>query len=351
MNWIEALTLAVVQGLTEFLPVSSSGHLAVFDAIFEALRGRPTGGGLFFAVMLHVGTLGAILVYYRRTIAAGARGLLTSGEHPGIPTRWAVVRSGLLASVATLPAVVVGLGFKDAVEAAFESRLTPAVGFLITSAVLFITSRQREGTKGPAETTWLDALLVGLAQAVAITPGISRSGSTIAAALALGFSRTWAVGFSLLMAVPAILGAAVLEGRDIDPSNLTPERIRITVASAALAGVVGLGAIAWLVRVVRAGRLWYFSVYLAILSGLVFASVLTTGGPSPGAESTRASAEATDGQGGRSETVDGTAGGGPGRSGGQRADTGDDLDRADSPGPRPAGPSTGPDPATAGSAP
>jgi undecaprenyl-diphosphatase len=109
-------------------------------------------------------------------------------------------------------------------------------------------------------------------------PGVSRSGLTVAAALALGLSRSWAVGFSLLIAVPAILGAAVFEFRKLDPTLLTPDRVARTVSATVLAGAVGYGAIIWLVKIVRSGRLWYFSVYLVALATVVLTAVAFSGG-------------------------------------------------------------------------
>lgn len=333
MTWFEALTLAVLQGLTEFLPVSSSGHLAVASSLFHSLgtvENRPDG--LFFIVMLHLGTLLAILVFYRRVMRSGARGLATGGGVGETPTRAIVLRSGLLAVVATLPAVVVGLTLKKTVDEAFQNLLVPGFAFLITAALLLSTTRMKAGLKGPAETTWLDALLVGVAQAFAITPGISRSGSTIAAALALGFSRTWAVGFSLLINVPAILGASVLVGKDLQIESLSTEVLQMTVLATILSGIVGYGAIVWLVRIVRSGRLWYFSVYLVLLSGVVLGSVALMG---QGEDSRGRTHE----QGGRPEALDRPGGGGLARSGSRIEGAGHYLDHADSAGPGPAGPS------------
>ncbi len=273
MSWIEAITLAVLQGVTEFLPVSSSGHLSVADSLFEGFKGEGLDEGqrdlgLFFAVLLHVGTLVSILVYYRMQSWKGLKAVRGQSEDGW--ERWTVIRSVLLAGLATLPAVVVAVTpLKDLVEAAFESRSAPGFGFLVTAVVLMISTRLPEGSKGPTETTWLDALLIGLAQSVAIFPGISRSGSTIAAALGLGFSRTWAVGFSLLMAVPAILGAEAKELLELEESQIPRSDLTVMLVATVVAALVGYGAIVWLVRVVRSGKLWYFSVYLAILGALV----------------------------------------------------------------------------------
>jgi undecaprenyl-diphosphatase len=273
MDWIESLALGVVQGLTEFLPISSDGHLNITQLGFERLTGKPSSAAdkIFFDVMLHVGTLLAIVVHYRRQGLDGAKGLLTDpADLPAPYRRSAVIRTGILAFIATLPLIPDKLFFMKWIEAAFQSLTATGVGFLITAGILLLTIRLKGGHKGPAETSWLDALLVGIAQMFAPLPGVSRSGLTISAALALGFSKTWAVNFSLMMAVPAILGATAFELRKVDPATLTGDRVAQIVASAALAGVIGYLAIVWLLRLVRSGKLWYFSVYLVLLGiGLI----------------------------------------------------------------------------------
>jgi undecaprenyl-diphosphatase len=273
MEWLESLVLGLVQGITEFLPISSDGHLLVFQNIFARLTGAKHTGeeNLFFDVILHLGTTVAILVYNRAYIAQGLRGLLGSAEVPEGFRRNQIIRVGLLAALATTPLIPLALFFMKYIKRAFEGTTVAGIGFLVTAAALMTTAwlSRRGGTKGPAEMTWLDALLIGLAQTLAPLPGVSRSGMTIAAALALGLSRTWAVGFSLLIAVPAILGAAVKEIKDIDPATLTTDPISQAIAATALAGVVGYFAIHWLFKIVRAGHVWYFSVYLIVLAIVV----------------------------------------------------------------------------------
>jgi undecaprenyl-diphosphatase len=280
MEWLESLVLGVVQGLTEFLPVSSDGHLSITQQGFAWWTGRSHTGAenLFFDVMLHLGTLAAIVLFYRAVVRTGVKGLLGSDEVPPAYRRGALIRTGLLAGIATLPLVPDALFLKDFIEETLLSTKAAGVGFLITAAVLAVTARLSGGEKGPSETTWLDALLIGIAQMFAPLPGVSRSGLTVAAALALGLSRSWAVGFSLLIAVPAILGAAVFEFRKLDPALLSPDRVARTVAATILAGAVGYGAILWLVKIVRSGRLWYFSVYLVVLATVVLAVVASSGG-------------------------------------------------------------------------
>ncbi len=285
MNWFESLVLGVVQGVTEFLPVSSDGHLILTAKLFERFTGvfRGEDENVFFFVMLHVGTLSAILVHYRKEIRAGARGLLGSAHVPDVYTRPEVIHVGFLVGIATAVLIPDKLFFLKWMKQAYESPIAIGVGFWITAGALTVTaSRLAGGDKGPRETTILDALLIGMAQAVAPLPGVSRSGLTIAAALALGFRRTWAVQFSLMLAVPAILGAAVFEVKDVDRSTLTPERIVQTLAATVVAGLIGYSAIVWLVRVVHAGRLWYFSVYLFFLGLAVMLGLSMRKGPDDG---------------------------------------------------------------------
>ncbi len=308
MDWIESLVLGLVQGLTEFLPISSDGHLAMTQHAFESLTGRTSSSAakIFFDVMLHIGTTLAIVLHYRRQGVAGVKGLLGSTEVAEPFRRNAVIRTGLLAIVATLPLIPDKLFFLDYIEKTFDSLTWIGAGFLVTAVTLFVTHRLRGGEKGPRETTFLDALLVGVAQMFAPLPGVSRSGLTISAALALGFSKTWAVGFSLMMAVLAVSGAVVFEirkalkpdmpalGGDSLSPVLTGDRLLQIIAAATLAGVVGYLAIVWLVRLVRAGRFWYFSVYLVLLGlGLIAVDQTrrssTDARPSPAADRPAAS--------------------------------------------------------------
>jgi undecaprenyl-diphosphatase len=277
MEWLESLVLGVVQGLTEFLPVSSDGHLLVTQNVFGWLTGVYRSGkeNLFFDVILHLGTTAAILVYYRSVFPLSWRGLKGADDVPPGFERRSLVRIAVLAAIATSPLVPLALFFKKAIESTFEGTMAAGVGFLITAATLLLTGwlSRREGSKGHAEMTWLDALLIGTAQMFAPLPGVSRSGLTIATGLMLGLSRAWAVGFSLLIAVPAILGAAVWELRHPERLASSPDRVAQAVIATELAGVVGYFAISVLTKVVRSGKIWWFAIYLIAL-GLV---VLTLG--------------------------------------------------------------------------
>jgi undecaprenyl-diphosphatase len=282
MEWLESMVLGVIQGVTEFLPISSDGHLIVAAKLFSRFTGKFRGEdeNVFFFVMLHVGTLGAILVHYHREILAGTRGFFGATDVPDDYRRASVFRIGVLVAIATAVLIPDKLFFLKWMKQAYESPAAVGVGFWITAAVLLVTlSKLSGGDKGPSQTTLPDALLIGIAQAFAPLPGVSRSGLTVAAALALGFRRTWAVQFSLMLAVPAIVGAAVFEIKDVDRSTLDADRIAQTVAATIVAGLVGYVAIVWLVRIVRSGRLWYFSVYLAALGLLVILGGSATKSP------------------------------------------------------------------------
>lgn len=337
MEWIESLILGVVQGITEFLPVSSDGHLVITQQAFGWLTGQPHSGeeNLFFDIMLHVGTLCAILFHYRKAIWTGARGFLTGARDvPEGFDRASVWRVGLLAIVATLPLIPLKLFFIDWLKQTFQSSRAAGLGFYVTGIVLLLVSRKLRGpagVKGPAETSFLDALLIGLAQMFAPLPGVSRSGLTIASALALGFSPVWAVGFSLLIAVPAITGAGLSELKDAlhhpEILGLTSDRISQTVAATVVAGIVGYFAIIWLIRVVRSGQLWYFSVYLFVLGTLVLALSAMSGGTDDAR---------------RAQALDRTAGGRVAKSPADRTGStaGWALDHADAAGARPGRPGT-----------
>lgn len=261
MDAWEAALLGLVQGLTEFLPVSSSGHLVMG----EALLGR-ADASLVFEIAVHVGTLGAILLFYRRRIAA-----LTVGVARGQAASWRYV--GKL-GLATLPAVAVGLGLRDQVEGLFAFPAATGVALLVTGAFLWTTRRSVLRARAP-EPGWLAALGIGVAQALAIAPGISRSGATVAAALALGVAPLAATEFSFLMAIAAISGAAVLALPDIQAAS--PELLRACLVGAAVAWLSGLAALWLFVHLLRRQRFHHFAFYAWGVGGL-FLAWLALGG-------------------------------------------------------------------------
>ena len=253
MNTLEALVLGVLQGLSEFFPVSSSGHLVLFQSLLGIVP-----EGLLFEVSVHVATLAAILLFYRRRIGALVVGALRLQQD-------ALRYAGKLV-VGSLPAVAVGLSAKNFIAAQFSAPPVVAILLLVTGGIVW-TTRYTRGTGNTPEPSWSGSLLIGFAQAFAILPGISRSGSTVAAALALGLAPAAAAEFSFLLGVIAISGAAVLvlPGlRDAPPGQLSA--VALGFAGALPSGLVAL----WLfVRMLRTNSFHQFA-WWAWLAGAAF---------------------------------------------------------------------------------
>jgi len=273
MNIFEAILLGIVQGLTEFLPVSSSGHLALFQRIIEATGGTMKEPSLFFDTMLHAGTLIAVFIVLWKDI-------------------WEIIKKPiqkitLFLIIATLPAVIAALTFEDAIEEIFVSAKFLGICFLITTILLVtaeILSRRAKNSnniKKAQDMTWLDALIIGIMQAIAIPPGISRSGATISGALFRGLDRDFAARFSFLMSIPAILGAVVLQTKDMISDN-TAAQSEYSIGAAAViagtitAGAVGFFAVKFMLKIIREKSLIGFAVYTAILGVLVITDQLIT---------------------------------------------------------------------------
>ena len=282
LDWLESLVLGVIQGLTEFLPISSDGHLALGQALFESIRGEKRVGSdkLLLDIILHLGTLLAVLIYYRdwfrplfRSDSSPKPGHESTGPIPSeyVPqTRREFIQIFVLAIIATLPTAVIGLGLKKIFEAAHDSLTAAAIGFWVTAVILWGSQRLSGGTKTRLTMTRKDAFLIGLAQAFAPLPGVSRSGLTVAAALACGLNRSWAAIFSLWMSIPAISGALIMEIKDLIESPSSDTRlIKMGLLGSIVAGLVGYGAIVWLVRIVKSRRLNLFSWYLVALGAIV----------------------------------------------------------------------------------
>ncbi len=257
MDTLSAVGLGVLQGLTEFLPVSSSGHLVIGQHLLGWKEPN-----VFFDVCLHLGTFLAVAMVFRRDIASLVRGGLGWLRRPlgGNPyDRDESRRLFELVFFGTIPTVIIGFAFKDLFESLFAS--VRAVGFslLITGTLLWLTRRAASFRQwGPFDIRFRHAMLVGLAQGLAITPGISRSGTTIAVALFLGFQREWAGRFSFLLFVPAVMGAITLELVKLRgiPAPLGP-----IVWGTAAAAVTGYLALRFLLAVVRHGRFHIFAPY------------------------------------------------------------------------------------------
>lgn len=258
----DSMVLGLIQGLTEFLPVSSSAHLVIFQAWFGLKEQQ-----VFFDVMLHLGTLGAVFLMYRYDLRDIFLTLWKSAreqwEGTGGFSSWtqkAGSRLALWIVVSSIPTAIIGFSLKNTFESLFASVLAAATALLLNGAILWTTVLVRDSRKGILDMSWLLALAIGFAQGVAITPGISRSGITICAGLLLGLKRDFAVKYSFLMSIPAILGAAVLELGSF-PDSLHPVDWAIIGAGVAVSFLFGYLAIHILTRMVIQGNLRLFSVY------------------------------------------------------------------------------------------
>jgi undecaprenyl-diphosphatase len=256
----QAVLLGLVQGLTEFLPVSSDGHLVLVGT----LAGVPTPG-VFVEVTLHLATLGAVFVVYGRRLAG-----LVVGAARGRADDLRIV--GLLA-LATVPAGLVGLLLKDVVERTFDSLWFAGGGFLVTGSLLWATRGAGGDRRVP---TTAAAVLIGVAQAAAILPGVSRSGSTVSVALRARLRPADAAEFSFLLAVPAILGAVVLELGEAAAGIGTVGVVPLAVSSAVAFGS-GVWAIGVFLRVLQRGRFHVFAPYCWVVGVLTLALALWRG--------------------------------------------------------------------------
>lgn len=253
MLLFEIVTLAIVQGIGEFLPISSSGHVVVLAALFDQI-GQPIPDKLTINVVLHLGTLLAIVVFYRRRILA----LLG-------PDRRLI---GLVL-VGSIPAAIVGLGLKLRLEDALENPLLAGLMFPVTGVMLIWARRMGAGGRICRELSLRQAILIGCFQALAILPGISRSGSTIVAGLAAGLDRNEAATFSFLLAIPAIAGAGVIECLHLfrrSAEGTSPDALFV---GAGLSFAVGLISLWWLIRWLEQGKLHYFAWWLFLLGPTV----------------------------------------------------------------------------------
>lgn len=261
MNWIEAVVLGVVQGLTEFLPVSSSGHLVLFQHLFGLVEPE-----LLFDICVHVGTLAAVLaVFYRDILNL----LSTLARLPGLARAGGGVsalfgnhrdfRLMVMIVLGCVPTAVLGVLFAKMAEQLFGTVWLVGAALMTTGTFLWFTKKQKTAARTIRQMKLKDALLIGLVQGLAIVPGISRSGATISAALYLGVDRELAGKYSFLLAIPAILGALVL-GLDSEAFHTTLPAGTLVLGSLA-AAVVGYLALVVLLKMVKKGQLHRFAPY------------------------------------------------------------------------------------------
>ena len=262
MDFFSAIFLGFVQGVAEFLPISSSGHLSVFQNFFGLTNVESEN--LFFDVLLHLGTLAAVFVAYWGEIKAmvleffsmiGVR-KLPKGQKPDRLSR----RMIFFIIIATLPLVVV-LPIKDLVDSLYTNTIFIGCAFLVTGTLLFLSDRMTRGNKDLKSSTVVDVLVVGAAQAIAVVPGLSRSGTTVAAGLSRGFSREFAVKFSFLLSIPAVLGANILSLVDAIQEGINWSLMPMYLAGVVTAAVSGYLAIRLLKFITQRGSFGGFCYY------------------------------------------------------------------------------------------
>lgn len=277
MTYISSILMGILQGVAEFLPISSSGHLALFQHFFGAENYEETQ--MFFTVLLHLGTLLSVFVYYWRDVLAlirefflGIRDICSHDEERERQAPPPARRLVLLIIVATLPLFLI-LPVKDAVEAAMNNATFVSLALLATGLILFFSDRMAKGRKTEKSATILDAVLVGFAQALGTLPGISRSGTTISAGLLRGFNRTFAVRFSFLMSMPAVLGANILTLKDaIEAGGVDLELLPVYLVGMVTAAVVGWLAIRLVNLLASKGKFGAFAWYCWIVGAASLAA-------------------------------------------------------------------------------
>ena len=283
MSFWEAILMGVIQGLTEFLPVSSSGHLALFKILFHV----ETDTGILFDVLLHLGTLIAVFVaFYKDIFRMIGEGFAIIGDffrnvkiflgnviHRSDEPYYKLINNSyrkfvMLVIVSTIPTGIIGYVAADLVEAAAEILLVPGICLIITSVLLFFSDRIPDGGKTPKNVTYSNAFFIGICQGFATLPGLSRSGTTITACLFSRFNRKFAVKYSFIMSIPAVIGAVVLELKDVIGTTVTASEIGCYAAGILCAAIVGYICIKTMLVVVKNKKFTFFAIYCFIVGAV-----------------------------------------------------------------------------------
>ena len=283
MSLLQSILLGILQGLTEFLPVSSSGHLMIMQKLLNV----NTDTGLLFEILLHLGTLVAIFVAFFKDIKElvyetfviigncihNAKCVCTGKRKEKrkiIET--AYQRFVLLILISTIPTGIIGFFMKDLIENTITTLMVPGLCLVLPSVLLVMSDRYIGGEKDEQTTRISDAVFLGIAQGVATIPGLSRSGTTITACLSRGFRRDYAVRYSFIMSIPAVLGAAVLEIKDITKECFVKEELVVYLVGTAVAAIVGYFCIKTMLVLVRGKKFTYFAIYCFIVGVIAVVS-------------------------------------------------------------------------------
>ena len=269
MGWLEAIVLGIVQGLTEFLPVSSSAHQSIVGQLF--FEGRDPGSA--FTAITQLGTETAVVVYFARDIGRIIKNwaLALVGR---IPRNDPDARIGWLVIVGSIPIVVAGLLFEDAIDTWLRNLWITVAALAVVAVLLWLADRFAKHTYELKDLTWVDGIALGFAQAIALIPGVSRSGATISAGLFLGYSRPAATRYAFLLAVPAVFGSGIYKLKDVGGDSTVAWGPTAVATVVSFAG--GLGVIHWLLRYVSKHSFSIFVWYRLALAA-VLAALLATG--------------------------------------------------------------------------
>lgn len=268
VSWLEAIILGIVQGLTEFLPISSSAHLLIVGQLF--FDGRDPGAA--FTAVSQIGTEAAVIVYFAkdigRIISKWAQALIGR-----VPQSDPDVRMGWMVIVGSIPIAVLGLLFEDAIDSGLRNLWITATMLAGVAIVLAIADRMAKNERTLDTLTWKHAIWFGLWQALALIPGVSRSGATISGGLLMGYRREAAARYAFLLAIPAVMASGLYKLKDI--GNDTTVAWGPTIAATVIAFFIGYAVIAWLLRYVATHTFTVFVVYRLVLAGVLMALLAT----------------------------------------------------------------------------
>lgn len=273
LNLLQAVILGIFQGVAEFLPISSSGHLALLQHLFNIKEGN-----LFFTEMLHFGTLISIFIVYFNDIVKIVIDMLKLisdlVKRKRISKLTTYQRLGLFIILGSIPTAIIGLTFEDFFEGLYTSILPIGIALMVTGALLYIAEKKSFQDKKVKDMTMLDSLIIGTFQGIAIIPGISRSGSTIVAGLLRGLNKSLATEYSFLLALPATFGAFLLGVIKVFKDGSSVVINFPLVLGVIISAVVGVVSIKILIKLLKRNKLYYFSYYLWIVGAITIISQL-----------------------------------------------------------------------------
>jgi undecaprenyl-diphosphatase len=271
MTLLQSIILGIIQGLTEFLPISSSAHLVITPYLLN--WHFPAQDGFIFDVLVQLGTLLAVIIYFRRDLYQIIKAVVYGLIHRR-PLVDPMSRLGWLLILASIPAVIAGLLFKDSVESVFGNPLGTGLLLLGTAALLVTAELVGKRNRHIDSITWVDAIIIGIFQAISLLPGISRSGSTITGGMIRNIDRTSSARFSFLMSVPVMIGAGALATLDLIKAPNFGVQVPTLIAGFVTAAIVGYLSIHWLLAYLVKGRFFLFAIYCVVIALIVITVTL-----------------------------------------------------------------------------